>query len=192
MNFLFDGPRPLAARTILLDREARIAVLASDNIEFRRQLPFILADLLLPDMKVVNAQIVPSDQPHRLPDPFGDVPRTPIPAVVIRRFARVWVRGNPAFADGLHLVHRRQPVWLSLHSGHHQHDGRVEDDPQRVLPPMQAIFYRHPPGAKHVVGLQQFGVIQVDIGQVEAWEVQRWWQDETRPAGDGYYNDAPS
>jgi hypothetical protein len=28
--------------------------------------------------------------------------------------------------------------------------------------------------------------------QVEAWEVQRWWQDETRPAGDGYYNDAPS
>jgi transposase len=28
--------------------------------------------------------------------------------------------------------------------------------------------------------------------QVEAWEVQRWWQDETRPAGDAYYNDAPS
>jgi hypothetical protein len=28
--------------------------------------------------------------------------------------------------------------------------------------------------------------------QIEAWEVQRWWQDETRPAGDGYYNDAPS
>ena len=28
--------------------------------------------------------------------------------------------------------------------------------------------------------------------QVEAWEVQRWWQDEARPAGDGYYNDAPS
>ena len=28
--------------------------------------------------------------------------------------------------------------------------------------------------------------------QTEAWEVQRWWQDETRPAGDGYYNDAPS
>jgi hypothetical protein len=28
--------------------------------------------------------------------------------------------------------------------------------------------------------------------QTEAWEVQRWWQDEARPAGDGYYNDAPS
>ncbi len=28
--------------------------------------------------------------------------------------------------------------------------------------------------------------------QVEAWEVQRWWQDEARPAPDGYYNDAPS
>jgi hypothetical protein len=28
--------------------------------------------------------------------------------------------------------------------------------------------------------------------KTEAWEVQRWWQDETRPAGDGYYNDAPS
>jgi hypothetical protein len=28
--------------------------------------------------------------------------------------------------------------------------------------------------------------------QTEAWEVQRWWQDETRPSGDGYYNDAPS
>jgi hypothetical protein len=28
--------------------------------------------------------------------------------------------------------------------------------------------------------------------RTEAWEVQRWWQDETRPAGDGYYNDAPS
>jgi hypothetical protein len=28
--------------------------------------------------------------------------------------------------------------------------------------------------------------------QVEAWEVQRWWQDEARPASDGYYNDAPS
>ena len=28
--------------------------------------------------------------------------------------------------------------------------------------------------------------------QTEAWEVQRWWQDEARPVGDGYYNDAPS
>ena len=28
--------------------------------------------------------------------------------------------------------------------------------------------------------------------RIEAWEVQRWWQNESRPASDGYYNDAPS
>ncbi len=28
--------------------------------------------------------------------------------------------------------------------------------------------------------------------RIEAWQVERWWQDETRPAADGYYNDAPS
>jgi hypothetical protein len=27
---------------------------------------------------------------------------------------------------------------------------------------------------------------------IEAWQVERWWQDQARPAGDGYYNDAPS
>jgi hypothetical protein len=28
--------------------------------------------------------------------------------------------------------------------------------------------------------------------QTEAWLVKRWWQEEARPAADGYYNDAPS
>jgi hypothetical protein len=28
--------------------------------------------------------------------------------------------------------------------------------------------------------------------QVEAWVVQRWWQENARPIGDGYYTDAPS
>jgi hypothetical protein len=28
--------------------------------------------------------------------------------------------------------------------------------------------------------------------QVEAWVVERWWEESTRPLGDGYYGDAPS
>lgn len=28
--------------------------------------------------------------------------------------------------------------------------------------------------------------------QVETWVVKRWWEENTRPAGDGYYTDAPS
>jgi hypothetical protein len=28
--------------------------------------------------------------------------------------------------------------------------------------------------------------------QVEAWVVKRWWREDARPAGDGYYGDAPS
>jgi hypothetical protein len=28
--------------------------------------------------------------------------------------------------------------------------------------------------------------------RVEAWLVKQWWQEEARPVGDGYYNDAPS
>lgn len=28
--------------------------------------------------------------------------------------------------------------------------------------------------------------------QVEAWITKRWWQENTRPASDGYYTDAPS
>jgi Protein of unknown function (DUF4038)/Domain of unknown function (DUF5060) len=28
--------------------------------------------------------------------------------------------------------------------------------------------------------------------QIEAWLVKQWWQEEARPVGDGYYNDAPS
>jgi len=28
--------------------------------------------------------------------------------------------------------------------------------------------------------------------QVEAWVVKRWWEENTRPTSDGYYNDAPS
>jgi hypothetical protein len=28
--------------------------------------------------------------------------------------------------------------------------------------------------------------------QVEAWVVQRWWEESTRPLGDGYYGDEPS
>jgi hypothetical protein len=28
--------------------------------------------------------------------------------------------------------------------------------------------------------------------RVEAWIVKRWWQQDARPTGDGYYNDAPS
>jgi hypothetical protein len=28
--------------------------------------------------------------------------------------------------------------------------------------------------------------------RVEAWIVKRWWRQDARPAGDGYYNDAPS
>jgi hypothetical protein len=27
---------------------------------------------------------------------------------------------------------------------------------------------------------------------VESWVVKRWWQENTRPQGDGYYTDAPS
>jgi len=27
---------------------------------------------------------------------------------------------------------------------------------------------------------------------VEAWVVERWWKERTRPLGDGYYGDAPS
>jgi hypothetical protein len=28
--------------------------------------------------------------------------------------------------------------------------------------------------------------------EVEAWVVGRWWRENTRPTGDGYYADAPS
>jgi hypothetical protein len=28
--------------------------------------------------------------------------------------------------------------------------------------------------------------------RIEAWTVKRWWQQDARPTGDGYYNDAPS
>jgi hypothetical protein len=29
------------------------------------------------------------------------------------------------------------------------------------------------------------------VALVEAWVVKRWWEENTRPIGDGYYNDAP-
>ncbi|MBU4399940.1 MAG: hypothetical protein KKE86_11470, partial [Planctomycetes bacterium] len=28
--------------------------------------------------------------------------------------------------------------------------------------------------------------------QVEGWVVERWWEENTRPSADGYYNDASS
>jgi len=28
--------------------------------------------------------------------------------------------------------------------------------------------------------------------QTDAWIVKKWWQEDARPMGDGYYNDAPS
>ena len=28
--------------------------------------------------------------------------------------------------------------------------------------------------------------------EVEAWVVRQWWEESTRPLGDGYYGDAPS
>jgi hypothetical protein len=28
--------------------------------------------------------------------------------------------------------------------------------------------------------------------EVEAWVVKQWWEESTRPLGDGYYGDAPS
>jgi hypothetical protein len=28
--------------------------------------------------------------------------------------------------------------------------------------------------------------------QIEGWVVERWWEENTRPSGDGYYNDASS
>jgi hypothetical protein len=27
---------------------------------------------------------------------------------------------------------------------------------------------------------------------IDAWVTERWWQEDGRPVGDGYYNDAPS
>ena len=140
VHSLLDGPRSFAARVFLFDCEARVAIPAGNNIELRRQLRFILADLLLPDMKVVNTQIVPCNQLHRLPDPLGNISRTPVPTVVVRRFTCVWVRGDSAFAHELHLAHCRQLIRFGLHLWHHQRDGRVENDPKRVLPPVQAIF----------------------------------------------------
>src|SRR6266481_7195783 len=103
VDSLLDGPDFFAARAFLFDCEARVAIPAGNNIELRRQLRFILADLLLPDMKVVNAQIVPCDQLHGPPNSLGNISRTPVPTVVVWRFTRIWVCGNSLFADGLHL-----------------------------------------------------------------------------------------
>ena len=55
---------------------------------------------------------------------------------------------------------------------------KVRLNPQWSAPAAQARRPRLPPDGVEA--------------QVEAWVVQRWWQDEARPASDGYYNDAPS
>ena len=54
-------------------------------------------DSLLLDMKVFDAQRVPGLQPYRLPNAFSHVARSPIPAILIRRLARVRRGGNVLF-----------------------------------------------------------------------------------------------
>ena len=122
-------------------------------------------------MEVFDAQIIPRDQLHRLPDALGDVSRTPVPSIVVGSFAGVGVGGNTLFADRLYLVHGRQAIGLGLYLRHHQGDRRMENNSQCVFADLQAIFHRTAPRAKHVVGLEQLGVVEINVGiGVEAGE----------------------
>src|SRR5205085_11314779 len=73
--------------------------------------------------------------------------------------------GNSLFADDLHLSNGGNLKRESLHLGHHQHDRGMKNDAQRILAGMQVVLHRNAPGAEHVVSLQQFGVVKVNIGE---------------------------
>ncbi len=77
------------------------------------------------------------------------------------------------FADDLDLSDGRQADGHGLHFRQHELDGRMEDDAQRVRAGMKLVFGRDSPVAEHVVGFQNFAVVQIDVGiGVEAREVE--------------------
>ncbi len=143
------------------------------NAKLGRQFRHLGRDLQLVHMEVGDAHAVPGFQAHRLPDADGDVARPPIPAILIRRFARVGRGGHVLFVAFIGGGDRRQNVRQRLDHRNHAGDRRAKDHAQLIRSGLQRRFGVHAPGAKHVVGGQQRLAVQLHLRVgVEAVEDQ--------------------
>src|SRR5512146_3484157 len=65
MNFLFAGRGVLALRSIVPNAYVNIGGRCRFNVQFRGELRYILRDLLLMNMEVIDAKVVPRVKIHR-------------------------------------------------------------------------------------------------------------------------------
>ena len=114
--------------------------------------------------EVLDSQRHPMAPEHRLPDADGDVARSPIPPVLIWRFARVRCGGDILLVAFIRRRYRGQDVGQGLHLGNHRSDRRAKDNARVFVPASAMALHGNSPAAKHVVGGQHWLVVEEDLG----------------------------
>ena len=109
-------------------------------------------------MQVSYARFVPSLQKDRTPDAAGNEPRSPIPAILIRRFASVRTRFLALIISG------RKFVIHLCHDGQNFINRRTEAYSECVRTRFRKTFCVRAPGPKHVVGTNQGFVVEEHVG----------------------------
>src|SRR5580700_1807432 len=135
----------------------------SFNLQVRRNARQIRAHVLLMDMKILNAQLIPAFKSHRPPNPLSKKARPPIPSVVVRSLARIGRSRNILFVSVIVRRDRRQNVRQGLHIRQHLLHRRMKNNSQRIRTRVQPTLRRNPPAPEHIIRMQNRLIIEINV-----------------------------
>src|SRR5579863_8235298 len=97
LNRLRGVHNRLTAEFSMSQRQGCFRWRVSFNLDFRVNQSLVLRDVSLMNVEILDAHSIPSFESNGLPDAFGQISWTPVPAVLVRRFSRIGRGGNVFF-----------------------------------------------------------------------------------------------